>query len=64
MRYEDLKKIEKGARRFFHDDITVAVIYLDHDVTKNNNVSVPELSLRGFTGTAGPSHFSKLQEIK
>lgn len=64
MRYEDLKKIEKGARRFFHDDITVAVIYLDHDVTKNNNVSAPELSLRGFTGTAGPSHFSKLQEIK
>ncbi|MED6187080.1 hypothetical protein PIB30_072950 [Stylosanthes scabra] len=30
MRYEDLKKIEKGVRRHFHDDITVIVIYLDH----------------------------------
>ncbi|GAV73739.1 PP2C domain-containing protein [Cephalotus follicularis] len=30
MRYDDLKKIEKGIRRHFHDDITVVVIYLDH----------------------------------
>ncbi|KAL9464212.1 hypothetical protein AB3S75_001919 [Citrus x aurantiifolia] len=30
MRYEDLKRIQKGARRHFHDDITVVVIYLDH----------------------------------
>ncbi|XP_077233431.1 putative protein phosphatase 2C 78 [Tasmannia lanceolata] len=29
MRYEDIKKIEKGIRRHFHDDITVIVIYLD-----------------------------------
>ncbi|KAL5788127.1 hypothetical protein ACOSP7_005076 [Xanthoceras sorbifolium] len=30
MRYNDIKKIEKGIRRHFHDDITVVVIYLDH----------------------------------
>ncbi|KAK7252789.1 hypothetical protein RIF29_36994 [Crotalaria pallida] len=30
MIYKDLKKIEKGLRRHFHDDITVIVIYLDH----------------------------------
>ncbi|KAJ0982096.1 hypothetical protein J5N97_010351 [Dioscorea zingiberensis] len=30
MRYNDIKKIEKGIRRHFHDDITVIVIYLDH----------------------------------
>ncbi|XP_027361617.1 probable protein phosphatase 2C 63 [Abrus precatorius] len=30
MRYEDLKKVEKGLRRHFHDDITVIVLYLDH----------------------------------
>ncbi|KAH7566667.1 hypothetical protein JRO89_XS08G0213100 [Xanthoceras sorbifolium] len=30
MRYEDIKRIKKGARRYFHDDITVVVIYLDH----------------------------------
>lgn len=30
MRYKDMKKIEKGIRRHFHDDITVIVIYIDH----------------------------------
>lgn len=30
MRYEDIKRIEKGIRHHFHDDITVIVIYLDH----------------------------------
>lgn len=30
MRYNDIKKISKGIRRHFHDDITVVVIYLDH----------------------------------
>lgn len=30
MSYEDLKRIEKGQRRHFHDDITVIVVYLDH----------------------------------
>ncbi|KAM7252483.1 hypothetical protein ACFE04_024366 [Oxalis oulophora] len=29
MRYNDIKKIEKGIRRHFHDDITVIVLYLD-----------------------------------
>ncbi|XP_010277132.1 PREDICTED: probable protein phosphatase 2C 63 [Nelumbo nucifera] len=30
MRYDDIKSIEKGIRRHFHDDITVIVMYLDH----------------------------------
>ena len=29
MRYDDMKMIEKGTRRHFHDDITVIVTYLD-----------------------------------
>ncbi|KAG6480290.1 probable protein phosphatase 2C 63 [Zingiber officinale] len=29
MRYDDIRQIEKGIRRHFHDDITVIVIYLD-----------------------------------
>ncbi|CAN6485115.1 unnamed protein product [Victoria cruziana] len=29
MRYSDLKKIERGVRRHFHDDITVVVVFLD-----------------------------------
>ncbi|PPD72122.1 hypothetical protein GOBAR_DD30975 [Gossypium barbadense] len=42
MRYGDIKKIEKGIRRHFHDDITVIVIYLDqhrgssHNIVKHN----------------------------
>jgi pyruvate dehydrogenase phosphatase len=31
MRYADLKKIEPGVRRFFHDDISVVVVFLDHN---------------------------------
>ncbi|KAJ1443318.1 PPM-type phosphatase domain superfamily, partial [Sesbania bispinosa] len=36
IRYDDLKKIDKGIRRNFHNDITVVVIYLDHH---NHNLS-------------------------
>ncbi|XP_052193407.1 probable protein phosphatase 2C 60 [Diospyros lotus] len=30
MRYSDLKKIDRGVRRHFHDDITVIVVFLDY----------------------------------
>ncbi|KAK1586507.1 hypothetical protein Q3G72_003228 [Acer saccharum] len=36
MRYKDLKRTEKGARRYLHDDITVVVIYLDHPLGSSN----------------------------
>ncbi|KAK7406484.1 hypothetical protein VNO78_08111 [Psophocarpus tetragonolobus] len=39
MRYEDLRKIEKGLRRHFHDDITVIVLYLDHTKESQNGRS-------------------------
>ncbi|KAM3346843.1 hypothetical protein ACQJBY_021055 [Aegilops geniculata] len=32
MRYKDLKKIDRGVRRHFHDDITVVVLFIDHDL--------------------------------
>lgn len=35
MKYDDIKRIEKGVRRHFHDDITVIVIYLDHQGSPN-----------------------------
>ncbi|KAJ3669830.1 hypothetical protein LUZ60_010154 [Juncus effusus] len=35
LRYDDLKHIKKGVRRYFHDDITVIVIYLDHHQKKS-----------------------------
>ncbi|RVW49872.1 putative protein phosphatase 2C 63 [Vitis vinifera] len=36
MSYQDIKRIEKGIRRHFHDDITVIVIYLDHHKGSTN----------------------------
>lgn len=60
LRYDDLKKIEKGVRRFFHDDITVVVIFIDNELSRQK-ISVPELSVRGFIDTVGPSNFNILQ---
>lgn len=37
MRYEDIKRLEKGERRHVHDDITVIVIYLDHPGRSSNS---------------------------
>ncbi|ESW28738.1 hypothetical protein PHAVU_002G013700 [Phaseolus vulgaris] len=39
MKYDDLKKVEKGLRRHFHDDITVIVLYLDHSKKSINGSS-------------------------
>ncbi|KAG5548228.1 hypothetical protein RHGRI_013809 [Rhododendron griersonianum] len=36
IRYNDIRKIEKGTRRHFHDDITVIVMYLDHQKGSTN----------------------------
>ncbi|KAK1439224.1 hypothetical protein QVD17_05040 [Tagetes erecta] len=48
MRYSDLKKIERGVRRHFHDDITVVVVFLDSNlVCKASSCKGPTLSLRG-----------------
>lgn len=48
MRYSDLKNIERGIRRHFHDDITVVVLFLDSNlVSRASSVEGPTLSLRG-----------------
>ncbi|KAJ4911549.1 putative protein phosphatase 2C 67 [Raphanus sativus] len=46
MRYSDLKEINPGVRRHFHDDITVIVVYLDHQMVQANGWA-PPLSVRG-----------------
>ncbi|WCJ34013.1 Protein phosphatase 2C family protein [Euphorbia peplus] len=61
MRYQELKQIGKGRRRFHHDDITVAVIFIEHEMLSKSS-SVPELSMRGFMDTVGPSNFNSLYE--
>lgn len=48
MRYSDLKKIDRGVRRHFHDDITVIVLFLDSNlVSRASSLRGPTLSLRG-----------------
>lgn len=39
--YSDLKKIEQGYRRNFHDDISVVVIFLDHERNNMNKHNSP-----------------------
>ncbi|PIA38794.1 hypothetical protein AQUCO_02700175v1 [Aquilegia coerulea] len=51
MRYTDLKKIDRGVRRHFHDDITVIILFLDSHLISKNSFRRPSLSLRGWGGT-------------
>ncbi|RAL38574.1 unnamed protein product [Cuscuta campestris] len=46
MRYSDLHKIDKKVRRHFHDDITVIVLFLNHDLISKGTVQDPPLSIR------------------
>lgn len=54
MRYSDLKKIDRGVRRHFHDDITVIVVFLDLHLISRSSSRGPLLSVKGFTGNANP----------
>jgi pyruvate dehydrogenase phosphatase len=56
MRYSDLKKIDRGVRRHFHDDITVVVLFLDQTpMSKPSWNKGPTLSLKGG-GVSVPSN--------
>lgn len=47
MRYSDLRKIDKKVRRHFHDDISVIVLFFNHDLISRNNVHLDQpLSVR------------------
>ncbi|GKV25834.1 hypothetical protein SLEP1_g35217 [Rubroshorea leprosula] len=47
MNFDELLRVPDATRRNFHDDITVVVIFVDHDLLEKG-ASVPELSVRGF----------------
>ncbi|XP_065865043.1 probable protein phosphatase 2C 60 isoform X2 [Euphorbia lathyris] len=48
MRYSDLKKIDRGVRRHFHDDITVVIVFLDSSVvSRASSVKFSGISVRG-----------------
>ncbi|KAA8516497.1 hypothetical protein F0562_016997 [Nyssa sinensis] len=53
MRYTDLKKIDRGVRRHFHDDITVVVVFLDAPLMNRSSSHGSTSSIRG--GGAVPS---------
>ncbi|KAL6540440.1 hypothetical protein OROMI_024323 [Orobanche minor] len=55
--YNEVKKLDPGIRRHIHDDITVIVVFTDHEMLDNVS-STPELSVRGFVDTVGPSNFN------
>ncbi|PKU81405.1 probable protein phosphatase 2C 42 [Dendrobium catenatum] len=46
MRYADLKRIDKKVRRHFHDDITVIIIFLNHDLLAKGFAQMSTLSVR------------------
>ncbi|KAL0309784.1 UNVERIFIED_CONTAM: putative protein phosphatase 2C 38 [Sesamum radiatum] len=50
MRYSDLKKIDRGVRRHFHDDITVVVVFIDLSSAKRSYSHTPTVSIRGGGG--------------
>lgn len=53
MRYSDLKNIDRGVRRHFHDDITVIVLFLDFHLISESYRHVPLVSIRGGVGVSG-----------
>ncbi|KNA12910.1 hypothetical protein SOVF_122140 [Spinacia oleracea] len=57
MRYSDLKKIDRGVRRHFHDDITVIVVFLDSNLVSRatSGSKGPQVSVRG-AGVTLPSN--------
>lgn len=48
MRYSDLKKIDRGVRRHFHDDTTVIVVFIDaNHVSRASSAKFTNISVRG-----------------
>ncbi|KAA8534309.1 hypothetical protein F0562_031864 [Nyssa sinensis] len=56
MRYSDLKKIDRGVRRHFHDDITVIVLFLDCHLTSRSSYRGPVLSIKGGGGISADAN--------
>ncbi|KAK3012962.1 hypothetical protein RJ639_008999 [Escallonia herrerae] len=55
MRYSDLKKIDRGVRRHFHDDITVIVVFLDLPLMNRSSSRSSTFSIRGGGGIPTPT---------
>ncbi|XP_038680179.1 probable protein phosphatase 2C 38 isoform X2 [Tripterygium wilfordii] len=53
MRYSDLKRIDRGVRRHFHDDVTVIVLFLDSHLVSRSSWRGPILSIKAGSGISG-----------
>ncbi|XP_015055347.1 probable protein phosphatase 2C 43 [Solanum pennellii] len=62
LKCDDLMNYDKGVRRAFHDDITVVVIFIDHEKL-NDELTVPGMSVQGYVDTHRPSDFNIEQEV-
>lgn len=47
MRYSDMKRIERGVRRHFHDDISVIVLFLDPRLASTKSSLQRSVSIKG-----------------
>ena len=56
IRYADLKRIARGVRRHFHDDITVVVVFIDHHSIHRTPLHSSPLSIRGGGGVTAPAN--------
>ncbi|KAK4257893.1 hypothetical protein QN277_007421 [Acacia crassicarpa] len=49
--YSELREIKKGGRLKFHGDMTVIVLFLNHDLISSGTVTDPPLSIRSALGS-------------
>lgn len=54
-RYTDLKRIERGVRRHFHDDISVIVVYIDSHLISRSSICGHPSSIRGSAAAISDS---------
>ncbi|KAL1559591.1 [pyruvate dehydrogenase (acetyl-transferring)]-phosphatase [Salvia divinorum] len=57
MPYEEIKKLDNGVRRHVHDDVSIVVVFIDHEMLDGDDTATSELSVRGFVDVVGPSNF-------
>ncbi|KAF3786061.1 putative protein phosphatase 2C 25 [Nymphaea thermarum] len=67
LRYELIKMVAPGERRACHDDISVVVVYIEHEMagsSRGHSASAASVSVRGFANPQGPSEFTVLDEVE
>ena len=61
--YMDLCHVSKANRRTIHDDMTVVVVFIDHESVGQKNTTLPQVSIKGFTNAAEQSNFRDIDHL-